>query len=89
MPLLRYLPTPVTDATAHWSEGDLGAYAELALRELRASVDSVREYSDLLESYLIAREPRCLELREITREIRAQADLVASAIDAALQPELF
>lgn len=89
MPLLRHLPTRVTDAASPWDDGDPQGFAEVALRELRASVRYVREYSELLDKSFIADEPRCLELHKITREIRAQAELVGHLIDAAFQPEAF
>jgi len=85
--LLRHLPAQVTNASAPLYEGDLSGLLEFAVQELRASVDCVREYSDMLETYVITDEPRCVELREITREIRAQAEFVRDLIEAAFTPE--
>ena len=82
MPLLRHLPTRVTEPASPWDQGDPHGFADLALRELR-------EYSELLDKALVADECRCLELHKITREIRAQAELVDRLIDAAFQPEAF
>jgi len=87
VPQLRHLPTRVADVLAGWDEGDPQGFAEVALQELTASVRSIREYSELLETSFIADELRRLELHRITREIRAQADLVGHLIDAAFQSE--
>jgi hypothetical protein len=87
VPPLRHLPTRVTDGLAPRDERDLSGFAEVALRDLRASLHDIRECSELLDTSIAADEPRRLELHKVNREIRAQAEVVANLIDAAFQPE--
>jgi len=64
---------------------ELDSFLELATRELATAVRAIGVYTDLLDAQ-VAGDPSSSALREVVRELRGQARLVAALVnDLALE----
>jgi signal transduction histidine kinase len=70
----------------HLARGsELDSFLEVATRELATAVGAIRIYADLLDAQ-VAGDPGSSGVREIVREVREQARLVAALVnDLAVQ----
>jgi len=69
----------------HPRAAELDSFLELATGELAAAVGAIGIYADLLDAQ-VAADPGSSAIREIVRELRAQARLVAELVnDLAVQ----
>jgi hypothetical protein len=81
-----HLCTRVIDESLAHGTGELDGFADRALRELRTSAVCVSVHAALLEGDLAAEAPP-RELREIARQVRRQAVVLAQLIDDFLQAD--
>jgi signal transduction histidine kinase len=74
---------PATEPTVHSPSAELEGFLSLAMHELKVAAGFISAYAALLEAQ-IAEQPEMDVLREIVRDVRGQADLVAGLVDDAL-----
>jgi signal transduction histidine kinase len=64
----------------HPRAAELDSFLELATRELATAVQAIGVYTDLLDAQ-VAGDPSSSALREVVRELRGQARLVAALVN--------
>ena len=71
---------PAAEPSVHSPSAETDAFLTLALRELKVAVRQISAYAALLDAQ-IAEGSDMDALREIVRDVRGQADLVAALVD--------